>query len=170
MSRSLFLRRFAPEAHRSPAPVIVNPIASIYNQIRMPRPFGWEELDSEIRLIPPASAAMLSGLEAYSHLIVVFWLDKLGQDRPRPTQIQPGGNQAPIQGVLSTRSQLRPNPIGVSVVPLLDIRGDRLRVRGLDAIDGTPVLDIKPYIPHYDSVPAARVPGWILAQEMSDAH
>jgi tRNA (Thr-GGU) A37 N-methylase len=61
-------------------------------------------------------------------------------------------------GIFATRSQLRPNHLGVSVVPLLGREGTTLRVRGLDAVDGTPVLDIKPYLPEYDAVPGARTP------------
>jgi tRNA (Thr-GGU) A37 N-methylase len=63
--------------------------------------------------------------------------------------------------VLATRSQRRPSAIGVAVVPLLRRRHNILRVQGLDAIDGTPVLDIKPYLPPYDSVPDARMPDWV---------
>ena len=58
----------------------------------------------------------------------------------------------------ATRSQLRPNYLGVSAVELLARDGATLSVRGLDAIDGTPVLDIKPYLPEYDAVPGARIP------------
>ena len=84
-------------------------------------------------------------------------------DEQRTTgRIHPRGDpQYPLQGVLATRSQRRPNAIGVAVVPLLRRRRNVLRVRGLDAIDGTPLLDIKPYIPHYDSVADARVPDWV---------
>jgi tRNA (Thr-GGU) A37 N-methylase len=61
-------------------------------------------------------------------------------------------------GIFATRSQLRPNHLGVSVVPLLGAEGCVLTVRGLDAIDGTAVVDIKPYLPEYDSVPNASIP------------
>jgi tRNA-Thr(GGU) m(6)t(6)A37 methyltransferase TsaA len=64
-------------------------------------------------------------------------------------------------GVFATRSPSRPNPIGKATVRLLSRRGNILKVRGLDAIDGSPVLDIKPYIPGYDSVKGARVPAWM---------
>ena len=64
--------------------------------------------------------------------------------------------------MLATRSQRRPSGLGVSVVPLVRRRRNVLRVLGLDAIDGTPVLDIKPYFADYDSVPDATMPEWIL--------
>ncbi len=64
-------------------------------------------------------------------------------------------------GVLATRSQIRPNPLLVTPVPLLAVNGNVLKVRGLDAIDGSPVLDVKPYLPYYDSVADARLPKWV---------
>ena len=79
-------------------------------------------------------------------------------------RVRPRGDaRIPEQGVLATRSQLRPSPIGVSVVRLLKRRRNILRVEGLDAIDGTPVLDIKPYFPNYDAVPGAGIPQWARA-------
>ncbi|MFQ5878726.1 MAG: TrmO family methyltransferase [Dehalococcoidia bacterium] len=75
-----------------------------------------------------------------------------------------GDPSNPLQGVFATRTQNRPNPLGLAVVPLLRRRGNRLRVRGLDAIHGTPVLDIKPYVPYYDCVPDARLPEWTRAR------
>lgn len=165
MSRSFFLRRFAESAARDP--IELTPIGQVQNRIRKPRPHGWETVESRIELTLPEASAMLHGLADYSHLIVIYWIDRLGSGRPRPPHLRPGGLDTPVQGVLATRSQLRPNPLGVTVVPCIGIDGPMLRVRGLDAINGTPVLDIKPYIPFYDSVPAARVPPWILPDARS---
>jgi len=75
-----------------------------------------------------------------------------------------GKLESPLVGRLATRSPSRPNPVGQSVVQLLEQQGNILKVRGLDAIDGTPVIDIKPYIPKYDSAPDARVPEWITSK------
>jgi tRNA (Thr-GGU) A37 N-methylase len=63
--------------------------------------------------------------------------------------------------VFATRSPVRPNPIGLRVVALLERKGNVLRVRGLDAVDGTPVLDLKPYLAHYEDVPGATIPDWL---------
>jgi tRNA (Thr-GGU) A37 N-methylase len=68
----------------------------------------------------------------------------------------------PERGVLATRSQLRPNSLGVSVVPVVHRRQAVLRVQGLDALNGSPVLDIKPYLPQYDAVPGATLPPWAV--------
>jgi tRNA-Thr(GGU) m(6)t(6)A37 methyltransferase TsaA len=67
----------------------------------------------------------------------------------------------PAVGIFAQRAKHRPNPIGITAVELIEVRGPVLVVKGLDAIDGTPVLDIKPYVPAFDSRPAAVVPMWI---------
>lgn len=115
--------------------------------------------DARIELVPALTPA-LAGLAEYSHIIVVFALDEVGEDGRAALTQRPPGAPGDI-GVLALRTQARPNPIGVSVARLLVVDGATLRVRGLDAFAGTPVLDIKPYIPYYDSVPDARVPDWI---------
>lgn len=101
----------------------------------------------------------LDGLEDYSHIIVVFTFDKVPEGEQR-LRVAPDAGRLPVQGVLATRSQRRPNSLGVSVTRLLRRRLNVLWVEGLDAIDGTPILDIKPYFPNYDSVPGASVPAW----------
>jgi tRNA (Thr-GGU) A37 N-methylase len=67
----------------------------------------------------------------------------------------------PELGIFAQRAKDRPNPIGITCVPILGIAADGLRVRGLDAIDGTPVLDLKPHMPDFDCAPGARIPGWV---------
>ena len=82
-----------------------------------------------------------------------------------PCKVHPRGQQElPLVGRFATRSPTRPNPIGKTTVKLLERRGNILKVTGLDAIDGTPVIDIKPYIPGYDSVLDTRVPPWVMNQ------
>lgn len=114
---------------------------------------------SSITLVEGLSPDLLVDLSGFSHLIVVFWLDRLPEDRPRPARVNIEGAE---RSVLATRSQLRPSPIGVSVVSVVGVEGTTVRVQGLDALDGTPVLDLKPYIPYYDSVQAATVPVWVF--------
>jgi tRNA-Thr(GGU) m(6)t(6)A37 methyltransferase TsaA len=142
-------------------PVSFQPIAVVRNNVRQPRMDGWEQVRSDLIVREDLQDA-LDGIEGYSHVIVIFHIDRVPEGERTTGRIHPRGDpQYPLQGVLATRSQRRPNPIGVSVVPLLRRRHNILRVRGLDAIDGTPVLDIKPYLPHYDTVADARVPGWM---------
>jgi tRNA-Thr(GGU) m(6)t(6)A37 methyltransferase TsaA len=102
----------------------------------------------------------LSDLEAWDHIWVIFWFHL--NESWRPKVLPPRSNKR--RGVFSTRSPHRPNPIGLSVVELESIEGLTLHVRNVDMIDGTPVLDIKPYVPVADAVPSANA-GWL---EQSD--
>jgi tRNA (adenine37-N6)-methyltransferase len=139
------------------------PIAVVHNDIKEPRPHGWEQVNSLIELLEEIDPAMLAGLEGFSHVLVIFWLDRLGAERPRPLTVTIGRD--PTQrGILATRSQLRPTPIGCSAVRVLGVSGASMKVRGLDAIDGTAVLDIKPYIPEYDCIPGASAPDWVYGR------
>ncbi|HEV8573433.1 MAG TPA: tRNA (N6-threonylcarbamoyladenosine(37)-N6)-methyltransferase TrmO [Dehalococcoidia bacterium] len=160
--RSLFTRPDQPFPDL-PA-VTLRPIGVIRNSVLDPQPpgFDWGGVTSRIVVRPDLTDALL-GLETYSHLNVLFWphlipADVIGSKHRLHPRDDP---QNPLQGILATRSQIRFNPILVTAVPLLSIKGDTLKVRGLDAIDGTPVLDIKPYFPHFDSIPDAKVPSWV---------
>lgn len=112
-----------------------------------------------VLLAPYASAEIIRGIEGFSHIWVLFAFHAvpLGQWKPTVRPPRLGGNRR--LGVFATRSTHRPNPIGMSVVSLLDIRTDggevKLILGGCDLLDGTPVLDIKPYIPYADSIPEA---------------
>lgn len=116
---------------------------------------------SRLVLLPEyATAECLDGLADFSHLWLSFIFhataDQGWQPSVRPPRL--GGNER--RGVFATRSMFRPNPVGLSVVELLEIvdgsHGKELLLRGADLLHGTPVLDIKPYLPYADSIPAAR--------------
>lgn len=141
----------------------LRPIGMVRNSVKEPRPDGWEAVVSRIILRPGLAEAVI-GLDGYSHLLVLFWLHLVpARDESSKTVVPLAGDAGiSCQGVLATRSQQRPNPIGTTVVYQLSSKGNILRVRGLDAIDGTPVLDVKPYIPFYDSVESARLPRWAV--------
>jgi tRNA-Thr(GGU) m(6)t(6)A37 methyltransferase TsaA len=160
------LRRFLPGGKPliPREPIAYRAIGIVRNRVRESRPAGWEDVRSDIILRDELEPA-LDALEGFSHVIVVFHLNRVPEEA-RSLTIPVGNEEAPRgRGVLATRSQLRPNPIGVSVVPVLHRRKSVLRVRGLDALDGTPVLDIKPYLPSYDSVPDAKLPDWAVRRE-----
>jgi tRNA-Thr(GGU) m(6)t(6)A37 methyltransferase TsaA len=104
-------------------------------------------------------AGGLKGLEGYSHLYVLFLLDQVPK-WDGDLMVHPRGRtDVKKTGVFATRSPHRPNPIALTRVTLLSKRGRTLTVKGLDAYDGTPVLDLKPY-DRRDSVPHLRVPLW----------
>jgi tRNA-Thr(GGU) m(6)t(6)A37 methyltransferase TsaA len=141
-------------------PVTYTPIGVVRNGVRLPRTEGWEGVRSEIILREELTPA-LDDLDGFSHIIVIFHLDRIPEDEERrPKMRLRGGASLPEVGLFATRSPLRPNPIGFAVVPLLGRRKNVIRVRGLDALDGTPVLDLKPYLPSYDSAPDAKLPDW----------
>lgn len=120
----------------------------------------WEEQPSEIEVIPSWAEA-LCGLEGFSHIWIVWWLD--GFDQPPTSQfVHPEGRtEIPQVGLFATRSPHRPNPIAMTAVRLLEHREDRLRVEGLDAYEGSPILDIKPYLRRGDLIPDAEMPDWL---------
>lgn len=100
-------------------------------------PDAWLVIDADV-------SAGLRGLEAGEDLIVLTWLDRASRDT---LEVHPRDDRSrPSQGVFGTRSPDRPNPIGLHRVELAEIDGNRLRVRGLEAVDGTPVLDLKPVL------------------------
>jgi tRNA-Thr(GGU) m(6)t(6)A37 methyltransferase TsaA len=105
--------------------------------------------------LDPRYAPGLKDLETCSHLVLLYWMDKA----PRNLVLQTPSHYGTQRGTFSLRSPARPNPIALSVVRLLGIGGNRLSVVGLDCLDGTPLLDIKPYFASTDSVPEAVV-GW----------
>lgn len=86
----------------------------------------------------------LAGVEDWSHLYVIFWMDRISDEKK--TLLCPGSEpDMPTVGIFATRAPVRPNPIGLTLVELVRREGNVLVVKGLDALDGTPVLDIKPY-------------------------
>lgn len=128
----------------------------------------WEELVSKIVILPEYSEGLV-GVEGFSHLIVVFHLHKVGEDKRRILKVKPRRwtkygvrlEELPEVGVFATDSPHRPNPIGVSIVEVLKIEDSTIFVRGLDAYNGTPVLDIKPYTPSR-RVKIRSLPRWFL--------
>ena len=135
-------------------------IGFVHNEMKQPLREGWEEVISDI-VIDDGLTEALDGLEEYSHIIVLYWLHKSDTAR-LATKVHPRGRpDLPMVGLFATRTPHRPNPIGKATVQLLERQGNLLRIRGLDAIDGTPVIDIKPYIPGYDSAANAKVPPWV---------
>jgi tRNA (adenine37-N6)-methyltransferase len=105
-------------------------------------------------------ADALDGLAEFSHIFVLFYLHQVTDKEHLPLKVHPRGRMdLPLVGIYATRTNLRPNQIGVTIVELLKIEATTLTVRGLDAYDGTPVIDIKPY-DNWDAKTLIRVPKW----------
>lgn len=98
------------------------------------------------------------GITDFSHAWIIFHLHKAEKFESKTHPM--GISYLPLYGIFATRSQYRPNHLALRIVELIDVKDNVLKVKGLDAIDGTPVVDIKPYIDAHDSVKDAKCPDW----------
>ncbi len=140
----------------------VTPIGVVAGGRTEPVDDDWGNVEAEIMLDGSRfTGEALAGLSDFSHIDVVFVFDRvdeskihLGARRPR------GRSDWPLVGIFAQRARARPNRIGVTTCELVAVEGNTLRVRGLDAIDGTPVLDIKPYMAGFAPRGPVREPSW----------
>jgi len=102
----------------------------------------------------------LEGIEDFSHIFVLFYMHQVSAKETEALKVHPRGRMdLPLVGIFATRTAFRPNPVGLAVVDLLKRKENVLVVKGLDAFDGTPILDLKPY-DNWDAVVNIRVPEW----------
>jgi tRNA-Thr(GGU) m(6)t(6)A37 methyltransferase TsaA len=122
----------------------------------------WDAVTSSITLDPDRFGAdSLAGLDEFSHVEVVYVFDRVGEDEVQAGARHPRGNPDwPQVGIFAQRAKMRPNRLGVTVGRLLDVDGLTVRVQGLDAIDGTPVLDLKPVMAEFLPRGAVHQPAW----------
>jgi len=119
------------------------------------------EQEAEVRIYPEFCAG-LRGVQDFSHLIILYWIHLRDKEEERRTVLVfPRRHMVNVEmGVFTTRSPTRPNPIGLCVVELLKIEDCVLTVKDLDALEGSPIIDVKPYLPRADAVSNARVAEW----------
>lgn len=135
------------------------PIGVIENEFIESVPPGWESVSHRLVFDPEWTPA-LDGIEAFSHIYVLFWLSQIRP--PIRTRVHPRDRlDMPEVGIFATRTPRRPNQIGLQVCELVAREGNILVVRRLDALNGTPLLDVKPYLPEGDAWPHARVAEWV---------
>ncbi len=147
-----------------PEPILLRPIGVVRSSLRDLR---YRDASAQVAtlVLYPELAPALTGLDGFSHAIVLTWLDRVSdEERQRLTEHPAGDTALPEIGVLALRTHHRPNPIGMTVVRIQRVDGSRVHVVGLDAVDGTLILDVKPYLPPYDSVPDARLPRWATGE------
>ena len=136
-------------------------IGVVHNAVKEPVDEGWRHVVSEI-VLDEALADGMDGIESFSHVLILYWMHLAAEAEPVRMRRRPQGRQdMPEVGIFAQRARHRPNPLGVTAVELLRREKNWLVVRGLDAIDGTPVVDVKPYVPQFDAVKSPRVPAWI---------
>jgi len=141
--------------------LLIKPIGIVESPVKDPVDENWGAVTSKI-VIKPEYGPGLLGLGDFSHVIVVTYLHKASFDPTRHLQRRPRGlDHMPKVGIFSQRAKDRPNHLGFTAVELLAVGENDITVRGLDAIDGTPVIDIKPYFPQYDRVSSPVVPAWV---------
>ena len=139
----------------------IKPIGKVHSEVTSGRDENWGDVVSEIE-IAPEYASGLRGLESFSHILVIYWMHEAKFDSAKHLIRCPREREdMPLLGIFTQRAKHRPNPIGVTAVRLLSVTGGSLQVQGLDAIDGTPVLDIKPYVPAFDAAGDAVTPEWV---------
>ena len=136
------------------------PIGMIKSPVTKMSQGNWGSVQSEIHLGKHYLPG-LKGLEDFSHIIVVFYLDRATFIPSEHLLRHPRGQkEQPKIGVFAQRTKYRPNPIGISSVELLSVESNVVTVKGLDAMDDTPLLDLKPYMPIFDKIDDARLPEW----------
>jgi tRNA-Thr(GGU) m(6)t(6)A37 methyltransferase TsaA len=142
--------------------ITLTPIGYVRNMVKEWTDVVWEEIVSEV-VLDGRWLAGLDGLLGFSHVWVIAWLGRVPvEERGAKLEIHPRGREeTPSVGLFATRSPRRPNPIAITAVPLLGISGAAITVKGLDLLDGTPVLDIKPYLARGDRIAGTRAPRWI---------
>ncbi len=140
--------------------IIMTPIGYVKNEVINRKDTSWGDDVSSI-VLEEQYVSGLAGLEDFSHAVILFHLDKAKYEREKHLQRRPQNREdMPLVGIFSQRGKDRPNRIGMTAAEIVSVSDGILIVRGLDAIDGTPVLDIKPYYPVYDKKDAS-VPDWV---------
>jgi tRNA-Thr(GGU) m(6)t(6)A37 methyltransferase TsaA len=141
--------------------IVVHPVAYVRGGRRDPDDDGWARECAVLELTDRFGPDAVLGLEAFSHLEVVYHFHRVAEVDEVPGSRHPRDRMDwPRVGIFAQRGRVRPNRLGVSVCSLLGVAGTTLHVRGLDAIDGTPVLDIKPFMPEFGPHGPVVTPAW----------
>jgi len=153
-------RSSRPVEPEVPRLVHLRPIGVVCSPITRPLEHGWGEVVSTIRVSPGVSRG-LRGVEAFSHLAVLFVMHRARYSERDLVRRPRRRRDMPALGIFAQRASCRPNFLGLTVVRLLGRQGAVLEVRGLDALDGSPVLDLKPHVRAFDSPGRPLEPEWM---------
>lgn len=138
----------------------VEPVGVVRCTRAQPDDDQWDQETSSIELLAPFGAQALAGLADFSHCLVVYLFDRAAWDGTRMSRHPRGNPEWPEVGIFAQRAKDRPNRLGVTVCRVLGVDGATVRVAGLDAIDGSPVLDIKPWMVEFGPRGAVHQPQW----------
>ncbi len=135
-------------------------VGSVVSPVKEPVDENWGEVISEIALNEKYADGLI-GLKDFSHAIIIYFMHlATDKERVKIRRHPQGRDDMPFVGIFSQRAKRRPNPVGVTAVKIIKIENNVLKIQGLDAIDGTPVLDIKPYYPR-DRIENPIIPEWV---------
>ncbi|HEX68506.1 MAG TPA: tRNA (N6-threonylcarbamoyladenosine(37)-N6)-methyltransferase TrmO [bacterium] len=140
--------------------LVYKPIGIIYSPFKEPKgtpiqPAGAKGVKGRVEVFPEYAEG-LKDIEGFSHIILIYHFHRVKGYKLRVKPFMDDN----FHGVFATRAPARPNPIGISVVKLLKVEGNILYVEDLDIVDGTPLLDIKPYVPEFDKREGIKI-GWL---------
>lgn len=138
----------------------ITPIGVVRSTRVTPDDDAWDAETSRIELVAPFDERSLAGLDAFSHCIVVYVFDRASWDESRMARRPRGNPEWPEVGIFAQRAKDRPNRLGVTVCAVVAVEGGTVHLRGLDAIDGTPVVDIKPYMVEFGPRGELVQPAW----------
>lgn len=142
--------------------VTLTPIGVVHSTRKGPVDDDWDKERMTIELDARYPAEALAGLEAFSHAEIVFLMNQVPDDKIETAARRPRNNPDwPRIGIFAQRGKNRPNRIGLTVVSVLKVEGRTLHVKGLDAVDETPVLDIKPWVVEFGPRGTVKQPEWI---------
>jgi tRNA-Thr(GGU) m(6)t(6)A37 methyltransferase TsaA len=142
--------------------ITLKPVAVVTNKRDAPTDDFWGDTISEITLLPHIPEGAFRGIEGFSHLEIIYFFDKAGDSKVIFAG-RPRGNPAwPEVGIFCQRKKDRPNHIGLCTVELIEHAGRTIKVKYLDAIDGTPVLDIKPVFKEFELKGEIKQPAWTV--------
>lgn len=146
--------------------IVIKPVGFVKSTVKNREPHNKEyylritENISEIEIDSKFSDA-LDGLDGFSHIMVIYWPHLIPEKERGTKSVHPMGRKdLPLQGVFATRSPARPNPVLISMIELLERNNNILKVKGLDALDGSPVIDIKPVFLNNEGVENPKMPDW----------
>ncbi len=143
--------------------IYLKPIGFVKNNIKKSKFGNFTHEISEI-IVDKKFTKALDGIEDYSHIIIVYWMNQI---KDYVITHRPQGNpKVPVVGIFACRCPQRPNPIAITTVKLKGHKGNKIKVKGLDILDGTPIIDIKPYWPQYDKVEDGKIPDWVNELEL----
>lgn len=157
--------------------MLLRPVGIVRNEIKEPslvaesHDLKWQAKKEEAKekrnviselIIDGKFAGILDGIEDFSHILVLYWAHRVPPEGRSLIKGHPMGRKdLPLVGIFATCSPARPNPICITMVQLLERRGNVLKVKGLDAVDGSPIIDIKPYNPSYYPAYDVKIADWM---------